>query len=53
MVAVLFISAVAALDLAVIVVPIFVLAMLFLILGLLFFLLEVQLAIRQNPQRYC
>lgn len=51
-VAVLFISAVAALDLAVIVVPIFVLAMLFLILGLVFFLLEVQLAIRQNPQRY-
>lgn len=51
-VAVLFISAVAALDLAVIVVPIFVLAMLFLILGLVFFLLEVQLAIRQTPQLY-
>jgi hypothetical protein len=51
-VAVLFISAVAALDLAVIVVPVFVLAMAFLILGLVFFLLEVQLAIRQNPQRY-
>jgi hypothetical protein len=51
-VAVLFVSAVAALDLAVIVVPVFVLAMLFLILGLVFFLLEVQLAIRQNPQRY-
>jgi hypothetical protein len=46
-VAVLFISAVAALDLAV-----FVLAMVFLILGQVFFLLEVQLAIRQNPQRY-
>jgi hypothetical protein len=51
-VAVLFISAVAALDLAVIVVPVFVLAMMFLILGLVFFLLEVQLAIRQNPKRY-
>ena len=51
-VAVLFISAVASLDLAVIVVPVFVLAMVFLILGLVFFLLEVQLAIRQNPQRY-
>ncbi len=51
-VAVLFISAVASLDLAVIVVPIFVLAMVFLILGLVFFLLEVQLAIRQNPRRY-
>jgi hypothetical protein len=51
-VAVLFISAVAALDLAVIVVPVFVLAMLFLILGLVLFLLEVQLAIQQNPQRY-
>ncbi len=51
-VAVLFISAVAALDLAVIVVPVFVMAMVFLILGLVFFLLEVQLAIRQNPQRY-
>lgn len=51
-VAVLFISAVAALDLAVIVVPVFVLAMVFLILGLVLFLLEVQLAIQQNPQRY-
>jgi hypothetical protein len=51
-VAVLFISAVAVLDLAVIVVPVFVLAMVFLILGLVFFLLEVQLAILQNPQRY-
>ncbi len=51
-VAVLFISAVAALDLAVIVVPIFVLAMLSLIAGLVFFLVEVQLAIRQNPKRY-
>ncbi|MEB3321398.1 MAG: DUF2721 domain-containing protein [Synechococcaceae cyanobacterium] len=51
-VAVLFISAVAALDLAVIVVPVFVLAMLSLIVGLVMFLLEVQLAIRQNPRRY-
>jgi hypothetical protein len=33
-------------------VPVFVMAMVFLILGLVFFLLEVQLAIRQNPQRY-
>jgi hypothetical protein len=51
-VAVLFISAVADLDLAVIVVPVFVLAMLSLIAGLVMFLLEVQLAIRQNPRRY-
>ncbi|QEY31263.1 DUF2721 domain-containing protein [Synechococcus sp. RSCCF101] len=51
-VAVLFISAVAALDLAVIVVPVFVLAMLSLISGLVLFLLEVQMAIRQNPHRY-
>jgi sterol desaturase/sphingolipid hydroxylase (fatty acid hydroxylase superfamily) len=51
-VAVLFISAVAALDLAAIVVPVFVLAMVSLILGLVLFLLEVQLAIRQNPRRY-
>jgi hypothetical protein len=51
-VAVLFISAVAALDLAAIVVPVFVLAMLSLIVGLILFLLEVQLAIRQNPRRY-
>lgn len=51
-VAVLFISAVAAVDLAVIVVPVFVLAMLSLIVALLCFLLEVQLAIRQNPLRY-
>jgi hypothetical protein len=51
-VAVLFISAVAALDLAVIVVPVFVLAMLSLMTGLTMFLLEVQLAIRQNPRRY-
>ncbi len=51
-VAVLFISAVAALDLAVIVVPVFVLAMVSLIVGLLLFLMEVQLAIRQNPRRY-
>jgi hypothetical protein len=51
-VAVLFISAVAALDLAAIVVPVFVLAMGSLIVGLLLFLLEVQLAIRQNPRRY-
>lgn len=51
-VAVLFISAVAALDLAVIVVPVFVMAMLSLIAGLVLFLLEVQVAIRQNPRRY-
>ncbi len=51
-VAVLFISAVAAVDLAPIVVPVFVLAMLSLIVGLVLFLLEVQLAIRQNPRRY-
>jgi hypothetical protein len=51
-VGVLFISAVAAVDLAAIVVPVFVLAMASLILGLLLFLLEVQLAISQNPRRY-
>ncbi len=51
-VAVLFISTVAALDLAAIVVPAFVLAMLALITALVLFLLEVQLAIRQNPKRY-
>ncbi len=51
-VAVMFISAVAALDLAAIVVPVFVLAMASLIVGLLLFLMEVQLAIRQNPRRY-
>ena len=51
-VAVMFISAVAALDLAAIVVPVFVLAMASLIVGLVLFLLEVQLAIRQNPRRY-
>jgi hypothetical protein len=51
-VAVLFISAVAALDLAAIVVPVFVLAMGSLIAALVLFLLEVQLAIRQNPRRY-
>ena len=51
-VGVMFISAVAALDLAAIVVPMFVLAMLSLIAGLVLFLLEVQLAIRQNPRRY-
>lgn len=51
-VAVMFISAVAALDLAAIVVPVFVLAMIALIVGLVLFLLEVQLAIRQNPRRY-
>ncbi|MCP9771843.1 DUF2721 domain-containing protein [Synechococcus sp. Tobar12-5m-g] len=51
-VAVLFISAVAAVDLATIVVPVFVLAMVSLIAGLLLFLLEVQLAISQNPPRY-
>ncbi len=51
-VAVLFISAVAALDVAAIVVPFFVLAMGSLIVGLVLFLLEVQLAIRQNPRRY-
>ncbi|MFY8147917.1 MAG: DUF2721 domain-containing protein [Prochlorococcaceae cyanobacterium] len=51
-VAVLFIGTVAALDLAAIVVPAFVLAMLALITSLLLFLVEVQLAIRQNPRRY-
>ncbi|MCP9818194.1 DUF2721 domain-containing protein [Synechococcus sp. Cruz-9H2] len=51
-VAVMFISAVAALDLAAIVVPVFVLAMAALIVGLVLFLLEVQLAIGQNPRRY-
>jgi len=51
-VGVLFISAVAAVDLAAIVVPVFVLAMASLILALLLFLLEVQLAISQNPRRY-
>ena len=51
-VAVLFISTVAALDLAAIVVPAFVLAMLALIVALLLFLVEVQLAIGQNPRRY-
>jgi hypothetical protein len=51
-VAVLFISAVAALDVAGIVVPLFVAAMGAMIIGLLLFLLEVQLAIRQNPRRY-
>ncbi len=51
-VAVLFISAVAALDVAAIVVPLFVAAMGAMIVGLLLFLLEVQLAIRQNPRRY-
>jgi hypothetical protein len=51
-VAVLFISAVASIDLTAIVVPVFVLAMVSLILGLVLFLLEVQLAIRQNPRRY-
>ncbi|KEF43413.1 MAG: histidine kinase [Cyanobium sp. CACIAM 14] len=51
-VAVLFISAVAALDVATIVVPLFVAAMGAMIVGLLLFLLEVQLAIRQNPRRY-
>lgn len=51
-VAVMFISAVAAVDLAAIVVPVFVVAMLSLIIGLLLFLVEVQLAIAQNPRRY-
>lgn len=51
-VAVLFISAVAALDVTAIVVPLFVTAMGAMIVGLLLFLLEVQLAIRQNPRRY-
>jgi len=51
-VAVLFISAVAALDVTAIVVPLFVAAMGAMIVGLLLFLLEVQLAIRQNPRRY-
>jgi hypothetical protein len=51
-VAVLFISAVAALDVTAIVVPLFVAAMVAMIAGLLLFLLEVQLAIRQKPRRY-
>ncbi len=51
-VAVLFISAVAALDVTAIVVPLFVGAMGAMIVGLLLFLLEVQLAISQNPRRY-
>lgn len=51
-VAVLFISAVAALDVTAIVVPLFVAAMGSMIVGLLLFLLEVQLAISQNPRRY-
>jgi hypothetical protein len=51
-VAVLFLSAVAVLDLAEIVVPVFVLAMTWLIVGLVMFLVEVQFAIRQNPRRY-
>ncbi len=51
-VAVLFISAVAALDVTAIVVPLFVAAMGAMIVGLVLFLLEVQLAISQNPRRY-
>ncbi|MCP9883967.1 DUF2721 domain-containing protein [Synechococcus sp. ATX 2A4] len=51
-VAVMFVSAVAVLDLAAILVPAFVLAMLMLIVGLVLFLQEVQLAISQNPKRY-
>jgi hypothetical protein len=51
-IAVLFISAVAAVDLAAIVVPVFVLAMGSLIVGLVMFLIEVQVAISQNPRRY-
>lgn len=51
-VAVLFISAVAALDVTAIVVPLFVAAMGAMIVGLLLFLMEVQLAISQNPRRY-
>ncbi len=51
-VAVMFISAVAAVDLAAIVVPVFVVAMVSLIIALVLFLMEVQLAIRQNPPRY-
>ncbi len=51
-VGVLFISAVAALDVTAIVVPLFVMAMGAMIIGLLLFLLEVQLAISQNPRRY-
>ena len=51
-VAVLFISAVAALDVTAIVVPLFVAAMGAMIVGLLLFLVEVQLAISQNPRRY-
>lgn len=50
--AVLFISAVAALDVTAIRVPLFVAAMGSMIVGLLLFLLEVQLAISQNPRRY-
>jgi len=46
------ISAVAALDVTAIVVPLFVAAMGAMIVGLLLFLLEVQLAISQNPRRY-
>ncbi|MCP9858335.1 MULTISPECIES: DUF2721 domain-containing protein [unclassified Cyanobium] len=45
-------SAVAALDVTAIVVPLFVAAMGTMIVGLLLFLLEVQLAISQNPRRY-
>lgn len=51
-VAVMFVSAVAVLDLAAILVPAFVMAMLMLIVGLVLFLQEVQLAISQNPKRY-
>jgi len=51
-VGVMFVSAVAVLDLAAILVPAFVLAMLMLIVGLVLFLQEVQLAISQNPKRY-
>ena len=51
-VAVLFIGTMAVLNLAAIVAPLFVLAMLLLSLGLILFLAEVQLAIRQKPRRY-
>lgn len=51
-VAVMFISAVAVIDVAAIVVPLFVVAMATLIAALLLFLVEVQIAISQNPRRY-
>lgn len=51
-VAALFIGSIAALDLAAIVAPVFVVAILALLGGLPLFLLAVQIAIRQNPRRY-